>query len=73
MSARDVEALAKEAERGYDLGRARRVRVGRPSLGRKGAFRLASKSGSIRSLTKRSAGEPRRASIGQRPGSDGVT
>ncbi len=37
LSARDVEALANEAERGYDLRRARRVRVGRPSLGKRGA------------------------------------
>jgi hypothetical protein len=29
---RVVEALADEAERGYDLGRAERVRVGRPTL-----------------------------------------
>ena len=37
LSAKDVEALAEEAERGYDLHGARRVRVGRPSLGKKGA------------------------------------
>lgn len=29
---KEVEALADEAERGYDLERAERVRVGRPSL-----------------------------------------
>lgn len=28
-----VEALAEEAERGYDLTSAKRVRMGRPSLG----------------------------------------
>lgn len=28
----EVEALADEAERGYDLERAERVRIGRPSL-----------------------------------------
>lgn len=32
----DIEALADEAERGYDLSRATRVTVGRPSLGAKG-------------------------------------
>ena len=36
LNAKDVEALAEEAERGYDLRKARRVRVGRPSLGTKG-------------------------------------
>lgn len=29
-----ADALAVEAERGYDLSKAKRVRVGRPSLGR---------------------------------------
>lgn len=33
----DIEALADEAERGYDLDRATRVTVGRPSLGAGGA------------------------------------
>ncbi len=28
-----VEALAEEAERGYDLTKAKRVRMGRPALG----------------------------------------
>jgi type I restriction enzyme, R subunit len=32
----DIEALANEAERGYDLDKAIRVTVGRPSLGTKG-------------------------------------
>lgn len=32
-----VGALAAEAERGYDLARAKRRRVGRPSLGTRGA------------------------------------
>jgi hypothetical protein len=32
----DIEALADEAERGYDLDKATRVTVGRPSLGAKG-------------------------------------
>jgi predicted HicB family RNase H-like nuclease len=32
----DIEVLADEAERGYDLSRATRVTVGRPSLGAKG-------------------------------------
>lgn len=32
----DIEALADEAERGYDLDRATRVTVGRPSLRPKG-------------------------------------
>jgi hypothetical protein len=33
----DIEALADEAERGYDLDKAIKVTVGRPSLGAKGA------------------------------------
>jgi hypothetical protein len=37
LSEQDIEALADEAERGYDLDRAIRVTVGRPSLGTKGA------------------------------------
>jgi predicted HicB family RNase H-like nuclease len=32
LTAEDVEALADEAERGYDLRKAKRRRVGRPSL-----------------------------------------
>jgi CRISPR-associated endonuclease/helicase Cas3 len=32
-----VDALASEAESGYDLSKARRRRVGRPSLGGRGA------------------------------------
>lgn len=32
-----VDALAEEAERGYDLTKAERVRMGRPALGRSGA------------------------------------
>lgn len=32
-----IEALADEAERGYDLTKARRERVGRPALGVAGA------------------------------------
>ncbi len=36
LSERDIEALADEAERGYDLSRARRVYVGRPPLGKAG-------------------------------------
>jgi len=28
-----VDALAEEAERGYDLSKAKRVRIGRPGLG----------------------------------------
>ena len=32
-----ADALADEAERGYDLSKARQRRVGRPSLGRGGA------------------------------------
>jgi hypothetical protein len=31
-----IEALADEAERGYDLAKARRVTLGRPSLGTSG-------------------------------------
>jgi len=31
-----IEALADEAERGYDLSKARRVYVGRPPLGKAG-------------------------------------
>ena len=33
----DVAALAEEAERGYDLTKAKRVRMGRPALGDAGA------------------------------------
>ncbi len=33
LSKNVVDALAEEAERGYDLTRARRVRMGRPALG----------------------------------------
>ncbi|HEV3322230.1 MAG TPA: ribbon-helix-helix domain-containing protein [Solirubrobacteraceae bacterium] len=33
LSGEDIEALADEAERGYDLSKATRVMVGRPSLG----------------------------------------
>jgi cytosine/adenosine deaminase-related metal-dependent hydrolase len=32
-----TDALAAEAERGYDLSKAKRRRVGRPSLGARGA------------------------------------
>lgn len=37
LSEDDIEALADEAERGYDLDKAVRVTVGRPSLGAEGA------------------------------------
>lgn len=33
LSEQDIEALADEAERGYDLSKPRRVYVGRPPLG----------------------------------------
>ena len=33
---KEIEALADEAERGYDLDKAIKVTVGRPSLGAKG-------------------------------------
>jgi hypothetical protein len=36
LTVEDTEALADEAERGYDLDKAIRVTVGRPSLGTKG-------------------------------------
>jgi hypothetical protein len=36
LSEKDVEALAAEAERGYDLTKAKRVTLGRPSLGAAG-------------------------------------
>ena len=32
LSDQDIEALADEAERGYDVAKARPVRVGRPAL-----------------------------------------
>jgi hypothetical protein len=32
-----IDALAEEAERGYDLTQAKRVRMGRPALGDGGA------------------------------------
>jgi hypothetical protein len=37
LSEADIEALADEAERGYDLTKATRVTVGRPPLGASGA------------------------------------
>jgi hypothetical protein len=37
LTEKDIEALADEAERGYDLDRATRVNVGRPPLGAEGA------------------------------------
>lgn len=36
LTEEDIEALADEAERGYDLDKAIRVTVGRPSLGVEG-------------------------------------
>jgi hypothetical protein len=36
LTEQDVEELADEAERGYDLDKATKVTVGRPSLGPKG-------------------------------------
>jgi predicted HicB family RNase H-like nuclease len=36
LSEDDLDALADEAERGYDLEKAKRVTVGRPSLGTAG-------------------------------------
>jgi hypothetical protein len=36
LTEEDIEALADEAERGYDLDRAIKVTVGRPSLGADG-------------------------------------
>lgn len=36
LTDQDIEALANEAERGYDLDKAIKVTVGRPSLGAKG-------------------------------------
>jgi hypothetical protein len=37
LTEQDIEALADEAERGYDLDKATKVTVGRPSLGATGA------------------------------------
>ncbi|HEX5310079.1 MAG TPA: ribbon-helix-helix domain-containing protein [Solirubrobacteraceae bacterium] len=37
LTEEDIEELADEAERGYDLDKATKVTVGRPSLGAKGA------------------------------------
>jgi hypothetical protein len=37
LTKRVVDALAEEAERGYDLTKAKRVRMGRPALGDAGA------------------------------------
>lgn len=37
ISPQTADAIASEAERGYDLSKARRRRVGRPSLGGRGA------------------------------------
>lgn len=36
LTDQDIEALADEAERGYDLDKATKVTVGRPPLGAKG-------------------------------------
>ena len=36
LTEQDIEALADEAERGYDLSKARRVYIGRPPLGEAG-------------------------------------
>ncbi|HEY1834735.1 MAG TPA: ribbon-helix-helix domain-containing protein [Solirubrobacteraceae bacterium] len=36
LTEQDIEELADEAERGYDLDEATKVTVGRPSLGAKG-------------------------------------
>lgn len=36
LTEEDIEALADEAERGYDLSKAKRERVGRPALGTAG-------------------------------------
>lgn len=33
LTEEDIEALADEAERGYDLSKAKKVTIGRPSLG----------------------------------------
>jgi hypothetical protein len=55
----DVEALADEAERGYDLDKATRVTVGRPSpqcegslAARAGARRSRSREGSASACTQ---------------------
>lgn len=37
LTRKTTDALADEAERGYDLAKARRVRVGRPALGKVGS------------------------------------
>ena len=39
LAEEDIEALAEEAERGYDLDKAIEVTVGRPSLGTRGPRR----------------------------------
>jgi predicted HicB family RNase H-like nuclease len=39
LTEEDIEALADEAERGYDLAKAKRVTIGRPSLGAAGVSR----------------------------------
>jgi predicted HicB family RNase H-like nuclease len=36
LTTKRIDALAQEAERGHDLTKARRVRVGRPPLGKTG-------------------------------------
>lgn len=36
LTEEDIEALADEAERGYDLSKAKKVTIGRPSLGAAG-------------------------------------
>jgi hypothetical protein len=37
LTTKDVNRLADEAERGYDLTKAKRIRTGRPSLGNGGS------------------------------------
>jgi len=55
-----ADALADEAERGYDLTQARRRRVGRPSLGGRGASPRLSFRATPSSTERHSAGRGRK-------------
>jgi hypothetical protein len=57
-----ADALAAEAERGYDLSKARRVRVGRPSLATGTSPRLSFRvSAELLRVAQRRAGEEGRS------------
>lgn len=65
LSEEDIEALADEAERGYDLSKATKVTIGRPSLASRAPPR-ACRSVWIPSSPKRSRPAPPREALRQR-------